>query len=89
VPEEQEEPKEHVQEDVYVYNPPVSKPWVSLGSEKEIEEESVQESGKRVSVFMVLSDLYLPLTGYCSFQRDPKLCCMGHWEVQILLFFFF
>ena len=33
-------------EDVYVYNPPVSKPWVSLGSEKEIEEESVQESGK-------------------------------------------
>lgn len=49
VPEEQEEPKEHVQEDVYVYNPPVSKPWVSLGSEKEIEEESVQESGKRVT----------------------------------------
>lgn len=49
VPEEQEELKEHVQEDLYIYKPPVSKPWVSLGSEKEIEEESVQESKKRVT----------------------------------------
>jgi len=32
---------------VYIYKPPVSKPWISLGSEKEIEEESVQESKKR------------------------------------------
>ncbi|XP_038167661.1 dynein intermediate chain 3, axonemal isoform X1 [Arvicola amphibius] len=48
VPEEQEEPKEHAPEDMYVYKPPVSKPWVSLGSEKEIEEESVKESKRRV-----------------------------------------
>uniref|UniRef100_A0A8C0ZS39 Dynein axonemal intermediate chain 3 n=1 Tax=Castor canadensis TaxID=51338 RepID=A0A8C0ZS39_CASCN len=49
VPEEQEEHKELVPEDVYVYNPPVSKPWVSLGSEKEIEEESVKESTRQIT----------------------------------------
>uniref|UniRef100_A0A2K6SHL0 Dynein axonemal intermediate chain 3 n=1 Tax=Saimiri boliviensis boliviensis TaxID=39432 RepID=A0A2K6SHL0_SAIBB len=49
VPEEQEEYKEHIPEDVYVYKPPVSKPWVSLGSEKEIEEESVMESTKQIT----------------------------------------
>ncbi|XP_040843173.1 dynein intermediate chain 3, axonemal [Ochotona curzoniae] len=49
VPEEQEELKELVPEDIYVYKPPVSKPWVSLGSEKEIEEESVKESTKRIT----------------------------------------
>ncbi|XP_020844390.1 dynein axonemal intermediate chain 3 isoform X2 [Phascolarctos cinereus] len=48
-PEEQvdtEEVKESVEE-VYVYKPPIPKPWVSLGSEKEIEEESVHESTVR------------------------------------------
>ncbi|XP_054092466.1 dynein axonemal intermediate chain 3 isoform X1 [Callithrix jacchus] len=49
VPEEQEVYKEHIPEDVYVYEPPVSKPWVSLGSEKEIEEESVMESTKQIT----------------------------------------
>ncbi|XP_047641385.1 dynein axonemal intermediate chain 3 isoform X5 [Phacochoerus africanus] len=49
VPEEQEEYKEYIPEDVYIYKPPVSKPWVSLGSEKEIEEESVKESTKQVT----------------------------------------
>uniref|UniRef100_A0A2K6EL97 Dynein axonemal intermediate chain 3 n=1 Tax=Propithecus coquereli TaxID=379532 RepID=A0A2K6EL97_PROCO len=48
VPEEQEEHKEHISEEVYVYKPPVSKPWVSLGSEKEIEEESVKEYTKQI-----------------------------------------
>ncbi|XP_035307505.1 WD repeat-containing protein 63 isoform X2 [Cricetulus griseus] len=47
--EEPEELKEHIPEDVYVYKPPMSKPWVSLGSEKEIEEESVKESKRRVT----------------------------------------
>ncbi|XP_058159219.1 dynein axonemal intermediate chain 3 isoform X3 [Dasypus novemcinctus] len=47
VPEEQEEYKEHIPEDTYVYKPPISKPWISLGSEKEIEEESVKESTKQ------------------------------------------
>ncbi|XP_043861259.1 dynein axonemal intermediate chain 3 [Dromiciops gliroides] len=44
--EDTEEVKESVEE-VYVYKPPIPKPWVSLGSEKEIEEESVQESTVR------------------------------------------
>lgn len=48
LPEEQEEYKEYIPEDIYVYKPPISKPWVSLGSEKEIEEESVKESTKQV-----------------------------------------
>uniref|UniRef100_A0A8D0Q602 Dynein axonemal intermediate chain 3 n=1 Tax=Sus scrofa TaxID=9823 RepID=A0A8D0Q602_PIG len=48
-PEEQEEYKEYIPEDIYIYKPPVSKPWVSLGSEKEIEEESVKESTKQVT----------------------------------------
>ncbi|XP_037682675.1 dynein intermediate chain 3, axonemal isoform X2 [Choloepus didactylus] len=49
VPEEQEEYKEYIPEDIYIYKPPVSKPWVSLGSEKEIEEESVKESTKQIT----------------------------------------
>ncbi|KAM5267372.1 dynein axonemal intermediate chain 3 [Hipposideros larvatus] len=47
--EEHKEFKEHVPEDVLIYKPPVSKPWVSLGSEKEIEEESVKESTKQIT----------------------------------------
>ncbi|XP_049474428.1 dynein axonemal intermediate chain 3 [Panthera uncia] len=49
VPEEQEEYKEHTSEDLYIYKPPISKPWVSLGSEKEIDEESVKESAKQIT----------------------------------------
>ncbi|XP_077761386.1 dynein axonemal intermediate chain 3 isoform X5 [Canis aureus] len=49
IAEEQEDYKEHIIEDLYVYRPPVSKPWVSLGSEKEIEEESVKESTKQIT----------------------------------------
>uniref|UniRef100_A0A5F8GT04 Dynein axonemal intermediate chain 3 n=1 Tax=Monodelphis domestica TaxID=13616 RepID=A0A5F8GT04_MONDO len=50
-PEEQivvEEIKE-IPEEVYVYKPPIPKPWVSLGSEKEIEEESFYESTSKVT----------------------------------------
>nr|XP_034977621.1 WD repeat-containing protein 63 isoform X2 [Zootoca vivipara] len=46
-PEEEEEVKEGSPEE-YVYKPPVWKPWVSLGSEKEIEEESVKERTTKV-----------------------------------------
>ncbi|XP_004841411.1 WD repeat-containing protein 63 [Heterocephalus glaber] len=49
VPEEQEEHKELIPEETYTYTPPISKPWVSLGSEKEIEEESVKKSTKQVT----------------------------------------
>ncbi|XP_072199551.1 dynein axonemal intermediate chain 3-like [Excalfactoria chinensis] len=34
--------------EVYVYKQPVSKPWVSLGSEKEVEEESVKDRVKKI-----------------------------------------
>lgn len=38
-------------EDVYVpYTPPVAKPWQSLGSELEIDEETVVESRKKVGI---------------------------------------
>ncbi|XP_054422809.1 dynein axonemal intermediate chain 3 [Pteronotus mesoamericanus] len=52
VPEEQEEHKEfkeYISEDMLFYKPPISKPWASLGSEKEIEEESVKESTKQIT----------------------------------------
>ncbi|XP_040533261.1 dynein axonemal intermediate chain 3 isoform X1 [Gallus gallus] len=42
-----EEEKEETQ-DVCAYKPPVSKPWVSLGSEKEVEEESVKDRVKKI-----------------------------------------
>ncbi|KAF6346020.1 hypothetical protein mRhiFer1_018328 [Rhinolophus ferrumequinum] len=47
--EEQKELKEHAAEDILIYKPPVSKPWVSLGSEKEIAEESVKEPTKQIT----------------------------------------
>ncbi|NXY50316.1 WDR63 protein, partial [Ceuthmochares aereus] len=34
--------------DVQPYKPPVSKPWVSLGSEKEVEEESVKDTRTKI-----------------------------------------
>jgi len=45
--DEQEEEEEI--EEVYVpYTPPVARPWNSLGSELEIDEETVVESRKKV-----------------------------------------
>ncbi|XP_055258160.1 dynein axonemal intermediate chain 3 isoform X4 [Moschus berezovskii] len=49
LPEDQEEYKDHIPEETYIYKPPISKPWVSLGSEKEIEEESVKDSTKQIT----------------------------------------
>uniref|UniRef100_A0A8D2JD23 WD repeat domain 63 n=1 Tax=Varanus komodoensis TaxID=61221 RepID=A0A8D2JD23_VARKO len=46
-PEEEEKEVKEVQEE-FVYKPPVHKPWVSLGSEKEIEEESLKESTRKI-----------------------------------------
>ncbi|XP_015427599.1 PREDICTED: WD repeat-containing protein 63 [Myotis davidii] len=48
-PEAQEEQDEDIPEEMYDYKPPVSKPWVSLGSEKEIEEESVTTSTEQIT----------------------------------------
>ena len=37
---------------VYTYIPPVPKEWVSQGSEIEIDEESLVENRKRVSIYL-------------------------------------
>ncbi|KFP92354.1 WD repeat-containing protein 63, partial [Apaloderma vittatum] len=50
-PETAEEEKEDDEEgtlEFHPYKPPVPKPWVSLGSEKEIEEESVKETVPKI-----------------------------------------
>ncbi|KFR03726.1 WD repeat-containing protein 63, partial [Opisthocomus hoazin] len=49
--EEKEEEKEEEREEtleVHPYKPPVHKPWVSLGSEKEVEEESVKSTVAKI-----------------------------------------
>ncbi|NXA26264.1 WDR63 protein, partial [Ibidorhyncha struthersii] len=51
--EEKEEEKEDEENreatlEVHPYKPPVHKPWVSLGSEKEVEEESVRETVTKI-----------------------------------------
>ncbi|NXY89360.1 WDR63 protein, partial [Alcedo cyanopectus] len=48
--EEEKEEEENSEEtlEVQPYEPPVHKPWVSLGSEKEVEEESVKEAVPKI-----------------------------------------
>ncbi|NWU61673.1 WDR63 protein, partial [Pterocles burchelli] len=46
--EEKEEEKGEETLEVHPYKPPVHKPWVSLGSEKEVEEESVKDSATKI-----------------------------------------
>ncbi|NXW26687.1 WDR63 protein, partial [Phaetusa simplex] len=48
--EEKEEEKEEGEAvlEVHPYKPPVHKPWVSLGSEKEVEEESVKDTVAKI-----------------------------------------
>lgn len=55
-PETAEEKQEEIEEventvetlEIQPYRPPVQKPWVSLGSEKEVEEESVKDTATKV-----------------------------------------
>uniref|UniRef100_A0A8D0FI05 Dynein axonemal intermediate chain 3 n=1 Tax=Strix occidentalis caurina TaxID=311401 RepID=A0A8D0FI05_STROC len=46
--EEKEEENREETLEVHPYKPPVHKPWVSLGSEKEIEEESVKDTVTKI-----------------------------------------
>ncbi|XP_075012286.1 dynein axonemal intermediate chain 3 isoform X4 [Calonectris borealis] len=48
--EEEEEEEENGEEtlEVHPYKPPVHKPWISLGSEKEVEEESVKDTVTKI-----------------------------------------
>ena len=47
--EKEEENREETLE-IHPYKPPVHKPWVSLGSEKEVEEESVKDTVIKVRI---------------------------------------
>ncbi|KAM6168306.1 dynein axonemal intermediate chain 3 [Erethizon dorsatum] len=83
VPEEQEEYKELIPEETYTYIPPVSKPWVSLGSEKEIEEESVKKSTKQVTYMISRkrSDFGAPITfsdQNASSVKDAYIECTAY-----------
>ncbi|NXK31911.1 WDR63 protein, partial [Piprites chloris] len=44
----EEEGKEDIEEPVDPFKPLVPRPWVSLGSEKEVEEESVKDNGTKI-----------------------------------------
>ncbi|NXK18220.1 WDR63 protein, partial [Arenaria interpres] len=46
--EEKEEENGEATLEVHPYKPPVHKPWVSLGSEKEVEEESVKDTVAKI-----------------------------------------
>ncbi|KFO83694.1 WD repeat-containing protein 63, partial [Buceros rhinoceros silvestris] len=66
--EEKEEEKEEENREgtleVHPYKPPVHKPWVSLGSEKEVEEESVKEMVPKIKYLIsrVHSKFGAPIT---------------------------
>ncbi|XP_030350409.1 WD repeat-containing protein 63 isoform X2 [Strigops habroptila] len=47
---QEENEEEHIEEilEIEPYRPPVQKPWVSLGSEKEVEEESVKDTVTKI-----------------------------------------
>ena len=48
--QEEHEEEEEIEEVYVPYTPPVAKPWQSLGSEVEIDEEIVVESRKKVGI---------------------------------------
>ena len=50
--QEQQEEEEEIEEVYEPYTPPVARPWQSLGSEVEIDEETVVESRKKVAVLL-------------------------------------
>ncbi|NXE06677.1 WDR63 protein, partial [Lophotis ruficrista] len=50
--EEKEEENTEGTLEIHPYKPPVPKPWVSLGSEKEVEEESVKETVTKIKYML-------------------------------------
>ena len=50
--------EEEEDDTVYQYIPPESKEWVSQGSEKEISEQSVVESRRKVSHFGIRGNIF-------------------------------
>ncbi|NXK14203.1 WDR63 protein, partial [Herpetotheres cachinnans] len=84
--EKEEEGKEENREEtleVHPYKPPVHKPWVSLGSEKEVEEESVKDSVKKIKYMIsrVRRKFGAPITftdKNASHVKDSYIECMSY-----------
>nr|KAF6384151.1 hypothetical protein mPipKuh1_018792 [Pipistrellus kuhlii] len=83
--EDQDEHKDldHISEEFYVYKPPVSKPWISLGSEKEIEEESVKRSTEQITYMISrqLGDFGAPIKfsdHNASITKDTYIECPSY-----------
>ncbi|KAM9280403.1 dynein axonemal intermediate chain 3 [Cariama cristata] len=84
--EEKEEEKEENREEaleVHPYKPPVHKPWVSLGSEKEVEEESVKDTVTKIKykISRVRRKFGAPITftdKNASHVKDSYIECISY-----------
>uniref|UniRef100_A0A8C3K2Z3 WD repeat domain 63 n=1 Tax=Calidris pygmaea TaxID=425635 RepID=A0A8C3K2Z3_9CHAR len=87
--EEKEEEKEEEEEEengeatleVHPYKPPVHKPWVSLGSEKEVEEESVKDTAIKYRISRVRRKFGAPITftdKNASHVKDSYIECTSY-----------
>ncbi|XP_037260491.1 dynein intermediate chain 3, axonemal isoform X7 [Falco rusticolus] len=87
-PETAEEKEEEIREEtleIHPYKPCIHKPWVSLGSEKEVEEESVKESVKKIKYMIsrVRRKFGAPITftdKNASHVKDSYIECMSYQE---------
>ncbi|XP_040466174.1 dynein intermediate chain 3, axonemal isoform X7 [Falco naumanni] len=86
--EKEEEEEEEIREEtleIHPYKPRIHKPWVSLGSEKEVEEESVKESVKKIKYMIsrVRRKFGAPITftdKNASHVKDSYIECMSYQE---------
>nr|XP_021149871.1 WD repeat-containing protein 63 isoform X1 [Columba livia] len=81
--DEKEEESEEETLEVQPYKPPVHKPWVSLGSEKEVEEESVKETVTKIKyrISRVRRKFGAPITftdKNASHVKDSYLECTSY-----------
>ncbi|KFP67853.1 WD repeat-containing protein 63, partial [Cariama cristata] len=83
--EEKEEKEENREEalEVHPYKPPVHKPWVSLGSEKEVEEESVKDTVTKIKykISRVRRKFGAPITftdKNASHVKDSYIECISY-----------
>ncbi|NWQ73778.1 WDR63 protein, partial [Columbina picui] len=80
---EKEEESEEEPLEIQPYKPPVHKPWVSLGSEKEVEEESVKETVTKIKyrISRVRRKFGAPITftdKNASHVKDSYLECASY-----------
>ncbi|XP_074895207.1 dynein axonemal intermediate chain 3 isoform X2 [Buteo buteo] len=80
--EKEEENREETLE-IHPYKPPVHKPWVSLGSEKEVEEESVKDTVTKIKYMIsrVRKKFGAPITftdKNASYVKDSYFECTSY-----------